>query len=164
MFNQYLEQYGNRLYALCLKLYGGRREEANELYQETWFKAYRAFSSYRQTGEFIAWVTKICVNTYRDMLRRQKRGKAFVFTAGDDPQAMIDRIPAPVEDEACRAVREAVEALHEPLRLCVILYYFYGSSVQETAQTLRIPPGTVKSRLSKARELLRKELSQYDVG
>ncbi|MDL2234957.1 RNA polymerase sigma factor [Christensenellaceae bacterium OttesenSCG-928-L17] len=160
MFNQYLEQYGNRIYALCLKLQGGRKEEADDLYQETWLNAYRGFSSYRRDEAFLAWVTKICVNAYRDMLRKQKRHAAHRYTGGQEPQAVLESIPAKSEDEAHLAVRDAVEKLPETLKICITLYYFFGSSVEETAATLRIPQGTVKSRLSRARTLLKEELEQ----
>ncbi len=157
MFDAYIEAHGRRLYALCLKLCAGRRADAEDLYQETWLKAYRGFHGFRPENNFAAWVSKICVNTYRDGLRK-KRLLPFLYFSGNDEQSPLEAVPAPEEDPAYAHVREAVIKLPDPLRLCVLLYYFHDCSVTQTAQALNLPAGTVKSRLHRARELLKEGL------
>ncbi|MFV0414450.1 MAG: RNA polymerase sigma factor, partial [Oscillospiraceae bacterium] len=151
-----------KLYGLCLKLCNGRSADAQDLYQETWLKAYRWHGRYNPAQSFLNWLTRICVNTYRDMLRRQKLLRFISPKEPEEQQALLDGIPDGARPEESIEVRDAVARLPEGLRLCVTLYYFYGQSTEETAGALSLPPGTVKSRLNKARALLKKELSLHE--
>ena len=159
MFDGYIQRYGGRLYALCRKLCANEWE-AQDLDQDTWFKAYRGFAKYDDRRNFEAWLTSICVNTYRDALRRKRLAALLGLAPGPDPQPMLERLPAPPREEA--DLLETVNALPTPYRLTVLLYYYCDRSVTQTAQILGIPPGTVKSRLSKARTLLRERLVTDD--
>ena len=69
MIDQYIRQHGKRLYGLCMTLCANSFD-ADALYQETWMKAVKCFSQYDPTQPFEPWLTKICVNTYRNGLRR----------------------------------------------------------------------------------------------
>ena len=71
MINEYISLYGKRLYGLCVKLCGNT-VDADDLYQETWLKAYQKLLQYDTARSFEGWITGICVNTYRDLLRKQK--------------------------------------------------------------------------------------------
>ena len=152
MFDEYIGLYGARLYALCLRLcrYGA---DAQDLYQETWLRAWRARARYDTSRPFDAWLSRICVNAWRDQLRRQKLAQML--------HARDAQCPAVNAQEDYSDVREAVDRLAEPLRLTVLLYYFTACSVEETAHALGVRTGTVKSRLSRARALLREELKEY---
>ena len=66
MIDQYIRQYGKRLYGLCLTLCADPFE-AEDLYQETWLKALKNLSRYDPSREFEPWLTRICVNTYRTL-------------------------------------------------------------------------------------------------
>ena len=158
MTEQYIQQYGPRLFALALKLCRNR-EDAEDLYQETWLKAYRFFDRYDPEKDFAAWLTSICVNAYRDMLRRQRwRGLLTVFHSNEDKDFAMANIPAR-EGEDHSDVREAVNGLPEKYRLAVILHYYNGLDLKKTAQVLAIPEGTVKYHLHKAREILKRRLA-----
>jgi len=158
VFDRYIEEYGGRLYALCLRLCRGPWD-AQDLYQETWLKAYRAIKSYSDQRSFEAWLTRICVNTYKDQLRHKKLAFFLNLSTNEEQQAILDNLPAPQQADYSE-VREAVNTLSEPLRLAVLLYYFHGRSVGQAAEALGIPVGTVKSRLSKARSLLKEVLEE----
>lgn len=157
LINSYISKHGKRLYGLCLTL-TKNREAADDLYQETWLKVCSRFEKYNREMPFEPWLTKICVNTYRDMLRRMKKN-LFTddFSAIKEKDIALEKV-SEIEKEDYSPLYLAIDRLPEKLRLTVVLFYFNGLDEKETAQTLGIPPGTVKSRLNKARKLLRKEL------
>lgn len=157
MIDQYIRQYGKRLYGLCLSLCSNTFE-ADDLYQDTWIRVVKNISQYDPNRQFEPWLTKICINTYRNTLRRLARSPLLNFHTNEEKDALLQSIPAP-EDPDYSSLYEAVEKLPEKLRLAVILYYFEEMDIAATAQVLDIPEGTVKSRLSKARKLLKEALN-----
>ena len=133
-------------------------EDAEDLYQETWTKAFRFFDTYNSEYPFEAWLTGICVNTYRSMIKRNRWQSLFaVFQSSDDKDFALESIPAPLPEDYSD-VREAVNTLPEKYRMAVILHYYSGMDIQRTAEVLGIPEGTVKYHLHKARELLKRSL------
>ena len=143
--DRYIQAHGRRLFGLCLTLCA-HRQDAEDLYQDTWLKALAAFDQYDPARPFEPWLTRICVNTYRNTLRRLARS----------PNS-LNAVPAP-EGPDYTPLYQAIDGLPEKLRVTVILYYFEDMDVNTTAQVLDIPPGTVKSRLNKARTKLKEVL------
>ena len=156
MIDQYIRQYGKRLYGLCLSLCANTFE-ADDLYQDTWLRVVKSISQYDPDREFEPWLTKICVNTYRNTLRRIARSPLLHFRTNEEKDAFLQSVPAP-ESPDYSSLYGAIDALPEKLRLTVILYYFRDMDISATAQALGIPEGTVKSRLSKARKVLKEVL------
>lgn len=157
MLDGYIRLYGRRLYGLCLTLCASRFD-ADDLYQETWLRAMKGFSGYDSGREFEPWLTRICVNLYRSRLRRLSRSPVFDgFSSADEKDEALSDAAADGPEEQGE-VREAVDRLPEKLRVTVILFYFRDMDAAQTAKALGIPVGTVKSRLNRAREMLRKEL------
>lgn len=163
MINQYIRQYGKRLYGLCLTLCANTHD-AEDLYQETWLKVVKNISKYDSTQKFEPWLTKICVNTYRNTLRRIMKSPIFNgFASEEEKKAVLENVAAQ-EKEDYTYLHEAVNRLPEKLRMTVILFYFKEMDINETANVLGIPVGTVKSRLNKARNLLKEVLtSETDI-
>lgn len=157
MVDQYIQRYGRRLYGLCRALCP-HPFDADDLYQETWLRAVRHLDRYDPDRPFEPWLTKICVNTYRSALRRLARLPMLEFPSGEDKERLLNSIPAPAEKDYA-SLYEAVGALPDKLRLAVVLFYFQGEDLNSTAQALGIPAGTVKSRLNKARKLLKEALA-----
>lgn len=157
MIDQYIQQYGRRLYGLCRSLCPNRFD-ADDLYQETWLRVVKHFSRYDPGREFEPWLTRICVNAYRSTLRRLAGSPLLDFSSGEDKDRLLDSIPAP-EQKDYTPLYEAVGKLPEKLRLTVVLFYFQGQDLASTAELLRIPVGTVKSRLNKARKRLKEALA-----
>lgn len=158
MINQYIQQYGKRLYGLCMSLCRNPFE-AEDLYQETWLKVLKNFEKYNSDMEFEPWLTTICVNTYRNKLRRMLRSPVWnQFSSNEEKDLLLDSIPAP-EKKDYAVLHEAINKLPEKLRLTVILFYFRDMNITGTAAALGIPEGTVKSRLNKARKRLKEVLS-----
>ena len=157
MIDHYIQQYGRRLYGLCRSLCSNSFD-ADDLYQETWLKVVKHISQYDPSREFEPWLTRICVNTYRSTLRRLAKSPLLDFSNGEEKDRLLASIPAQ-EERNYAPLYEAVSKLPEKLRLTVILFYFRGEDLASTAQILNIPVGTAKSRLNKARKLLKEVLT-----
>lgn len=156
MIDQYIRQYGKRLYGLCLSLCANPHD-ADDLYQETWLRAVKNISQYDLTREFEPWLTRICVNTYRNVLRRLARSPFLDFRTNEEKDALLNAIPD-TDKPDYSALYTAIDRLPEKYRIAVILFYFQDMDITATAQVMGIPEGTVKSRLSKARKLLKEVL------
>lgn len=157
MIDQYIRQYGRRLYGLCRSLCCDPFD-ADDLYQETWLKVLKNISRYDPEKAFEPWLTAICVNTYRSTLRRIARSPLLRFASTEEHDRVLHSVPAP-EAEDHSTLHDAVRRLPDKLRLTVVLFYFYDLDIASTARVLNIPPGTVKSRLNKARKLLKEVLA-----
>lgn len=157
MIDPYIRQYGKRLYGLCLTLCANAFD-AEDLYQDTWLKAVKNIAQYDQSRAFEPWLTRICVNTYRNRLRRIVKSPIFdAFSSAEIKTAVMENIAAPEERDYAR-LHEEIDRLPEKLRIAVILFYFQDMDVVQTANVLNIPVGTVKSRLNKARKRLKEVL------
>ena len=158
MINQYIYQYGKRLYGLCMTLCANPFD-AEDLYQETWLKVVKNISQYDVAQPFEPWLTQICVNTYRNTLRRIMRSPIFnSFATEEEKSNVMEGIAAP-EPSDYSDLHDAINTLPEKLRITVILFYFQDMDIASVGKTLGIPPGTVKSRLSKARKILKEVLT-----
>ena len=156
--DQYIRKYGKRLYGLCMTLCADKHE-ADDLYQDTWVKVLKRFDTYDPSRDFEPWLTRLCVNTYRDRLRRLSRSPFLNFSSNETKEAFLLTATAP-EMEDYSDLYAAIDQLPEKLRLTIILFYFQDMDIEKTAQTLGIPTGTVKSRLHKARIQLKEVLGR----
>lgn len=158
MLDRLIEQYGRRLYGLCRTLCAADFS-ADDLYQETWLRVCSRMEQYDSSRPFEPWLTGICVNLYRDWLRRRSFSRIFDgFASTADKDAVMDAVPSP-QTEDYSYLHSAIDRLPEKLRTAVILHYFHDMKLDQTAAALGVPVGTVKSRLSQARDKLRKELT-----
>lgn len=163
IIDEYIQKHGKRLYGLCITLCASKND-ADDLYQETWLKAMKKLSTYNDDKLFEPWITKIAVNTYRDMLRRKKHSPVYDnFFTTEEKDSVIMNTVASDEERKNKDIRDAVDSLDEKLRMTVILFYFNDLGEKRTAEALGIPVGTVKSRLSKAKKIL-KEILRDEYG
>ena len=161
----------------ALKLYNAARRmarndaDAEDLTQETLIKAYVAFDSFRPGTNFSAWLITILTNNYRMLYRRRKLVSfaswdemSDYFVDGSDSSNASSRYE-PEHDllQNCytEELESALNSLSETLRLTILLSDVEQLSYEETAAALGIPIGTVRSRLSRAREQLRESLTEY---
>lgn len=151
-----------QVYLTCLHMMGNR-EDALDCVQETMLKAYRAFSSFRGESQFSTWLSRIAMNVCTDALRKRKAVYSLdaLREDGFDPEdsraALYARLDA---RERMRLLKEALLLLPPDMKTILILRDVEGRSMAEIAQVLNLPQGTVKSRLSRAREKLCKILSK----
>ena len=155
---QYVRDYGLALTKLCVSL-TDNRHDAEDLYQSTWEKVIRKLRKYDSSRPFEKWLFAVCVNTYRDRVRRYDNHKLLRFPSVEEQERFLSSIPCEDGDrDEYLSLHSAVRQLKPPLREAIVLYYFRDYSVAELSEILKIPEGTVKSRLSAARAELRKEL------
>lgn len=129
---------------------------AEDAAQEAMVKAYRAIGRFHPGGSFRPWLLKIVSNQALTMARSRKRQLAAVERAGAEPHAFIDVDDTVIDRERARLIWSALQSLNERERVAVYLRYFLNLPERELAEYLGVAPGTVKSRLHRALEHLRK--------
>jgi RNA polymerase sigma-70 factor (ECF subfamily) len=136
---------------------------AEDMAQEAFVKAFRALRTFRGDAAFSTWLTAIAMNTYRSCLRGREPVAATL-----DPARAVDHGADPLtglqDQERAALLRRAVLALPVRYREPLVLYYFQEMDLVETARVLGLPEGTVKARLSRARDLLRQRTSTRFAG
>ncbi len=146
--------YQDRIYRVAYRI-TGNREDAWDAAQDTFVRAFGALRSFRGGAAFGTWLYRIAVNASLDIVRRRPRssqGPDPVWTAADDPAAEV------VRRDVQRRVHQAIATLPPDQRTAVVLRELEGLSYEEMAAVLRVPIGTVRSRLARAREALRTRL------
>ena len=167
-FRRLVEPYSERLFtALCGMM--GSREDAEDLLQEALLAAYRSLGSFRREASFYTWLYRVVVNRALNELKRRGRhgGKVsldrWMEQRSVSPGALFDlERPNPEEDAARVQIRDAVHAALERLppkyRAAIVLKDLEGFSQEEISNILSCSVGTVKSRLSRARDRLKEIL------
>jgi len=164
-FASLVRTYQARVYSMALH-FTRNREVADDLAQEVFLKAYLALPKFRFHSEFGTWLYRIAVNHIKDYLRRKGRAKEVplddvreIASAGEEETLVRERERS---EEARRGlVLKVLEALPEKYRVIVTLRDIQGMPYDEIAAVLKISPGTVDSRLHRARKMLRLRLGPY---
>ena len=152
-------EYRDRLYQVAYRLCLNAAD-AEDLTFRTFQRAIERIRSYRADRNFFQWLYAILVN-FRRMDVRRKAANMLDFTDNlpDSPDPAPDAAETLAAAQDAAAVRQAVAALPEIFREVVVFRYFEDLTVPEIAQVLNIPEGSVKSRLSRAKEYIRRHLS-----
>lgn len=165
-FEQLLLAHQKGVYNLCLRM-AGNPDDALDLSQEAFIRAWRALGQYQFDAAFSTWLFRLTSNVCIDFLRRQKRQQHMSLTVTDDDEpgeefTLPDPAPGPeeqaVHNERRQAVARAMAALPEDYRAVMQLRAVEELSYEQIAEILDIKVGTVKSRLARARTQLRKIL------
>ncbi|MCL5048641.1 MAG: sigma-70 family RNA polymerase sigma factor [Firmicutes bacterium] len=147
--------------------------DAEDLVQETYLKAYRAFGSFQEGTNLKAWLYRILTNSYINIYRAKMRSPEIDDLEDVEDFYLYHRLKQDqtvfgksAEDEALDLftddeVKEALESLPENFRIPVILADVEGFSYKEIADIMETPVGTIMSRLHRGRKALQKALSQY---
>ena len=155
--------YGKPVRHLGLYLLGDM-EEANDLLHDLFLKIYEKIQDYRFEAPFAAWFYRIALNLCRDRLRaRKRRTKYFYLWPGEDlalSNSDADLSGDPSANEQEKAVRTALMQVPDRYRVCLILREIEDCSYEQIAAILKVSPGTVRSRLSRGRDYLRKLLRE----
>ena len=168
LFQAKMDTVKNELYSFAYRL-SGNRDDAEDLLQESYFKAYKYFHQLRDTSKFKEWIFQITANQFRNQLKRRKRERTYFVedfnTVTEKPQ--VDNCnPDIIFDEAdlSEKVRAAINSLHPKMKTALILFELQSFNIEEVSRILGISPGTVKSRLHYARKRLKTELLKSEYG
>ena len=155
-----VERYQERIRSLIFSIFHDSGI-VDDLAQEVFIKAYESLHSFRLDSSFYTWIYRIAVNKSRDEMRRRKirRFLSFQTLVDEANKELAAKMSVPPEErDAKEIVGLGLQALPEKFRSAIILKDIEGLSYEEMAEVLQCELGTVKSRLSRARTMLRKVL------
>jgi len=168
-FNQLVVRWERPIYALAYRVIG-REEEARDVAQETFLRAFRALGGFKGQAKFSSWLYRITLNLCRDWIRRERRtpvsqppeGVDIVELVGEtEPSESIEELVS--RRELGRAVAKAMALLPDEQRTAIVLKEYHGLTFQEIADLLQCPLSTVKTRLYQGLTVVRKHLSDAGV-
>jgi len=156
-FATLVERYDRAVYHLAYRTVRDS-EEARDVTQEAFFKAYRSLKTFKPEAKFSTWIFAIAYHACCDRLNRRKR-----YSNEEFPQDRADAAPGPAEQavasDQARRLSAAIDMLPEKYRTVITLYHLQGKQYEEIATVLEVPMGTVKTHLFRAKEHLRKLLT-----
>jgi RNA polymerase sigma-70 factor, ECF subfamily len=166
-FNQLVHRWERPIYALAYRTLS-REEDARDVVQEAFLRAYRGLRGFKGEAKFSSWLYRITLNLCRDWSRRERRAPIVQVPEGADPMDLVDEHVAPtesVEDLVARremsdAVSQAMAELPEEQRTAILLKEYHGLTFQEIAGMLDCPLSTVKTRLYQGLSVLRRRLER----
>lgn len=164
-FEELVTKYQSKVFSMALS-FTRNREAADDLAQEVFLKAYLALPRFHGKSEFGTWLYRISINHIKDYLRKKGRAKEVslddVHEIAFSNKEQTERAEQARETEARRTlVQRFVQGLPEKYRVIVTLRDIQGLAYEQISQTLHLSPGTVDSRLHRARKMLRKKLAPY---
>jgi RNA polymerase sigma-70 factor (ECF subfamily) len=165
-FNQLILRWERPIYALAYRVIG-REEDARDVCQETFLRAFRALPGFKGQAKISSWLYRIALNLCRDWIRRQRRAPVMQLPEGVDAGELIAETgpSESIEDLVGRrqlsaVVEEAMELLPEEQRTAIILKEYHGMTFQEIADMQGCPLSTVKTRLYQGLTVLRRHLEK----
>lgn len=161
-FRELYRRHSPRLLGFVSRLLGGASSDGEDVVQESWIRASEGLRKFQWRSTFSTWLLGIGLNVVRDILRRNNGSQTF----GEDQELISKR--QDIENESKIDLERAIAILPDDNRLVLVLHDIEGYTHEEISARLDIPNGTTKSRLFKARRLIRERLSenkeQYNEG
>jgi len=169
-FEKLFLRYQSKVYNLCLRMVGSR-EDAKELTQDSFVKAYVSIKGLNENDAFKGWLMRIAVNTIRDKIKLSRENKGVsneaksVFDKDEEkfeiPDSSWNGEKEVLNKELKQLTQRAISSLPDIHREVILLHHIEALRVEEIAKILRVSQGTVKSRLARGREVLVKKLKPY---
>lgn len=165
-FNQLVLRWERPIFALAYRVIG-REEEARDVVQETFLRAFRGIGNFRGQAKFSSWVYRIALNLCRDWIRRERRAPIMPTPEGVDvielaaeqgPVESIEDLVA--RNDISKVVADLMTRLPEEQRTAIVLKEYHGMTFQEIADLQGVPLSTVKTRLYQGLSVLRRQLHQ----
>ncbi|WP_273853857.1 RNA polymerase sigma factor SigW [Guptibacillus spartinae] len=167
-FGELVELYKDRVFALTYRMLGNR-QEAEDVAQEAFIRAYTNIDRYQIDRKFSTWLYRIATNLSIDRMRKKKPDYYLdAEVAGTEGLTMYSQVsteePLPEEEvvslEAQEGIHQAILSLPAKYRSAITLKYIQELSLKEISEILDLPVGTVKTRIHRGREALRKQLRE----
>jgi len=165
-FNELIVRWERPIYALAYRTIG-REQDARDVCQETFHRAFRALPGFRGQAKFSSWLYRIALNLCRDWVRRERRTPVvqmpedvdvMELAAAVEPSESIEDLVA--RRDQIRVVERAMARLPDEQRTAIILKEYHGLTFQEIADLVGCPLSTVKTRLYQGLTVLRRELAK----
>lgn len=165
--NKIMEKYQNIMFGMAYNILSDY-QDAEDAVQETFIKVYKSISSFKGDSAFTTWLYVICRNSCNDILRKRRKHSVVTSIDSDETddgpvRGIKSDAPSPEDmvelSETQALVREAINSLKPEYKEILVLSDIEQLSYDEVSSILKIPNGTVKSRLNRARNALRKKLS-----
>ena len=135
----------------------GDRGRAEEMAQEAFLRTFRGLAQWRREAAFSTWLFALATNLYRSHMRRIPP-RTVPFEEIMAPKVPGDADARMIEAHRRRAVRNALQSLPPKYREALLLFYFHDQDVATAGRSLQLPEGTVKARLARGRDLLKRKL------
>ena len=165
-FNELIHRWERPIYALAYRQLR-REEDARDVCQETFLRAFRALHGFRGQAKFSSWLYRIALNLCRDWMRRERRTPVVqtpedvdlmeLAAAREPSESIEDRV---ARNDLSRLVERAMTLLPEEQRTAIVLKEYHGLTFQEIADLVGCPLSTVKTRLYQGLTVLRRELTR----
>lgn len=168
-FDELVLRHQDRIMNLCVRMVGDY-EDARDLCQETFVKAFSALADFEERSQFSTWIYRIAINLCLSYRRSERRSieRPMPHPKKDEsrpehqvPDLSMEPQNAVLGREAQEVVQRAIQGLDDEYRSVVVLREIQGLSYEEIADVLSVPIGTVRSRLHRARDALKEALSKY---
>ena len=161
---KYIEEYGKDVYSFCMYL-TKNRFDADDLYQQTFLVAYEK-GSIDSDKNPKSYLITIAVNIWNNQIRKTmwRRKKADIIQYDEDALERIEDKDRSIEEELIykeekNRIRKIVDTLPDKMRIVILMFYMEDMSIEDIAAALKIPAGTVKSRLFKAKKILKEKMA-----
>jgi RNA polymerase sigma-70 factor, ECF subfamily len=166
-FDQLVRRWDRKIQGVIYRIVGNH-DEARDVSQEAFLKAYRALGTFKQEARFSSWLYQIAINATRDRLRRRRRRTDLSLDDVEEREPSLrDAGPSALDliesSDLSRVVAAAMAALPEEQREVVILKEYEGLTFPEIAETLDVPLSTVKTRLYRGLGQLRVRLERQGI-
>ena len=168
-FAELIERYKDKIYRLGYRMLGNQ-QEAEDITQETFLRVHMNLEKYDGKHKFSTWIFRIGTNLCIDRMRKKRLaaysldaqigdeegtdGYSFVQSKDDSPENQV------ILSESQQRVRRIIDDLPEKYKSVIILFYLHDFSIKEISDVVEMPVATVKTRLHRGRELLRKKLKK----
>lgn len=168
-YNELIKLHEESLYRYCYHITMGE-QAGQDLFQDTWIKVMDKIHLYKEGYSFKSWLITIARNTYLDQYRKSTKRGRHEINFKDEPykRYLMEAVKSELEVETIIGKKEdarvlylSLNALKAKFRDVLVLYYFQEMTMKEVSEITKVPEGTVKSRLHKAKKLLRKEMEVH---
>jgi RNA polymerase sigma-70 factor, ECF subfamily len=160
-FEDLVRRYQERVFRLAISILGvGREQDAEEVAQDAFLSAYRALAGFRGDSSFSTWIYRI---TYNTALNRRKSLQSRRHQVAPEYPSPPTPLHQAIEGNRREVLHQAMEELPDLYRTALHLHYWLGCPVEEIAEYLSAPPGTVKSYLHRGRARLSAILSKKGI-
>lgn len=148
-FERIFEQYYNEVFKMAM-VYSKNKEDAEDIVQSTFMKLYKTERDFESDDHIKNWLIKVCINAAKDIVKSKKRLENFL----KETKSTIHKSTKE------QGLMEQIYKLSTKNRVVLILYYYYGYSVREISELLKIKEGTIRNRMKRSREILKLNLEE----